>query len=480
MKPKHIIKLSPIAKSIAIACMLSNDAKDYSEQIADAMERIQTLTNRNEQIADMDDTTDEIDNEFDTNNSEIESLMNRVRRWEGLQNANSFMHEVKPAKSKPNELGNSGKRSSRIESPRDRGTMGFQNFGEFAQSVYMAGRPSNARIDPRLQYESVQYRLDNAPTTYGSTQVGGDGGFLVPDDFRSQIWEQVQAEDDLMSMCDEWPTEANTIKVPKDETTPWGDTGIQVYWTEEAGQITQSKPSLLMGENNLKKLAALVPVTDELIQDATSLNTYLGRKAPQKISFAVDLAIIRGSGAGQPLGFVNAGATIAVAKESGQAADTVVKLNIDKMYNRMFGPFRQGAIWLANQDIEPQLELLHGVVPNAAASDYVGGWPVYLPPGGIADAPYGRLKGRPVRFHQGMSTLGDLGDIAFVNLAYYWLARKAAGVQTDISMHLWFDYAVQAFRVIFRVGGRPWASAPISPKYGSNTYSAFVTLAERA
>jgi HK97 family phage major capsid protein len=71
--------------------------------------------------------------------------------------------------------------------------------------------------------------------------------------------------------------------------------------------------------------------------------------------FMTEDAIVEGTGAGQPLGILNSPALISVAKETGQAAATIVKENVDKMWSRMWARARKNAIWLINQDIEPQL-----------------------------------------------------------------------------------------------------------------------------
>jgi hypothetical protein len=46
-------------------------------------------------------------------------------------------------------------------------------------------------------------------------------------------------------------------------------------------------------------------------------------------------------------------------------------------------------------------------------------------------------------------------------------------------MHLWFDYAVLAYRFIIRIAGQPWWASYITPRDGSNYLSWAVTLAER-
>lgn len=355
--------------------------------------------------------------------------------------------------------------------PRPKTPNDFQSFGDFAMAVKRASA-AGGQIDPRLVGNA-------APSTFGSEGVGTDGGFAVPPDFKKDIMTLVQGEESLLSMTDMAETDGNTLYLPTDETTAWGTGGIQAYWEGEGKQFTQSKPNLQNNTIRLNKLTALVPVTEEVYEDAPSLDFFLRKKAPEKINFKVNDALINGSGVGMPLGILNAPATVSVTKESGQAADTVVAMNLLKMWARLYGPSRRNAVWLYNQDIETQLMTAAIAVKNVAGTENVGGFPVYLPPGGLSSTPYATLFGRPMIPTQGCKTLGDKGDIMVADLKQYLTAVKTRGIRQEMSIHLWFDYDIVAFKFVMRVAGQPWLSAPISPKSGNNTMSPFVTLDER-
>jgi HK97 family phage major capsid protein len=187
------------------------------------------------------------------------------------------------------------------------------------------------------------------------------------------------------------------------------------------------------------------------------------------IRWKVNKAIVEGSGVAQPKGYMNAGCLVTVAKESGQTADTVTAANVAKMYARVINP--GNAAWYINQDVLPQLITMT-----------LGQQPVWTPPStGLVNAPGGLLFGRPVRFSEHCATLGDAGDIHLVNLRQgYYAITSEGGIQAASSMHLYFDYGLQAFRWTFRMNGQPFLSAAISPNKGSTTRSHFVTLAERA
>ena len=347
-----------------------------------------------------------------------------------------------------------------------RGNGGFNTLGHFAQAVRMANR---GQMDGRLQA---------ALSTYGSEGVGADGGFAVPVDYRNEIIRMaLTAEESLFSRVDSSPTNSNSVSLVTDETTPWSTSGVRVYTRSEAQAMTQSKPSLKDMTVKLHELYAFVPVTDEVLEDAPMLSSHLSTKAGEAMQYKISDMIVNGTGAGQMLGILNSPALVTVSKVGSQTNDTVHADNIVAMWSRMPAAVRGRAVWLVNQDVEPQLLQLGSVVKTATGTA-TGGMPSYLPPGGLSASPYGTLLGRPVIPTEACPTLGDKGDIIFAFLGGYFAPYKG-NVKNDVSMHLYFDQAVTAFRWTLRVGGQPWLSTPITRKSGSNTLSHFVTLEAR-
>jgi HK97 family phage major capsid protein len=344
----------------------------------------------------------------------------------------------------------------------------WKGFGEQMIAVYQAGRPENAgRVDQRL-YNAASGANESVPS---------DGGFLVEQEFSSQIYERSYNVGEILQRITPTPIGQgkNGLKIPivdeksRADGSRWG--GIRAYWEGEADQITSSKPKFSLLDLSLKKLTALVYVTDDLLEDATALEAWLMKHVPLEINFKMENAIIRGNGSGQPLGFLNAGCLVTVAKESNQAADTIVFENISNMWSRMWAGSRKNAVWLINQDAEPQL---NGMTLTVGT----GGVPVYLPAGGLSDSPYSTLFSRPVVPVEYCSALGDVGDIALADFSQYEAIDKGV-LKTAASIHVRFDYNETAFRFVFRFDGQPaWKSA-LSPFKGSKTKSPFVTLAAR-
>ena len=342
---------------------------------------------------------------------------------------------------------------------------GFASIGEFMQAVYLSQKPGKS-MDERLFIGAA------APTSFGNESAGQDGGFLVPPDFSKEIFRLSLGEDSLMPLTDNVEITANSMAFPKDETTPWGTNGIRAYWQGEAAAANATKPVMGLATLRLKKLMALVPTTDELLDDASALTSYLPDKVATSIRWKTNESILFGAGNGIPIGCMNAGAVVTVAKETGQATQTLVPQNLAKMIARLPPGSFGNAVWIINNDVLPALFTLS-----------LGNYPIYLPNGltvgGIQVSPYGTLLGRPVIVSQHANTFSSQGDVMLVDLSYYQTITKAGGLQTATSMHLYFDADLTAFRTTFRMDGQSKIASAIDPAKGSSKLSPFIQLAAR-
>lgn len=339
---------------------------------------------------------------------------------------------------------------------------GFRTFGEFA-AVVMAAANKGATPDKRLI-------IGAAPTSPQRENVGADGGFLVPPEFSTSLYEDSLTDDALLPLTDNTTISGNSMTFPASENTPWSSGGITAYWDGENQQMTQSKDALKTKTLRLNRLTALVPITEELQADAVAVESYVDRRVGEAIRWKTNDSLISGDGVGKPLGVVGHGGTVSITKETSQTAATINIENLIKMYARCINPMRSE--WIANMDTFSQL---YDMKDNAAARV----WQTATP-GGLADGFAAILLGRPLRFVEACPTLGSVGDIILGDWQQYQTLTKAGGVSTATSMHLWFDYGTMAFRAIFRVDGQPWRSSAVSPGKGSATRGNFVTLAVRA
>jgi len=333
---------------------------------------------------------------------------------------------------------------------------GFTSTGDWLMAVKKAGQ--TGELAPQFKNAAAYEK------------VGEDGGFLVPEEISAAILKKMEGDESLMSRTNTIQVAGNNLTINVDENQPWNG-GVQAYWTGEGQSITESKPSFKQASWRLHKLAALVKATDELLEDATALESYIKSAAPSAILHQVNKAIISGNGVAKPMGVISCPFTVTVAKKGGQAADTILAENIIEMYSRMFPMSRANAVWYINPAVEVQLRLLQ---------DGVGNY-IYLTPGSqMNQSPYATLLGRPVMpMMGGMPALGDLGDIIFADLSYYYMIRKASGVKAATSIHLHFDKEITSFRFSLRLDGKCPYQSPVTTEFGAYSMSAFVQLEAR-
>lgn len=399
----------------------------------------------------------EATDKFDALETEAKQVRANIKRIEGFQaeadkDKESLGRVVKPSAVRRIEV---------HDNEQDDPTAGFTGLGEFARAVRASHPSIGGVVDDRL-------KVLGAPPSNTMKETGTNDGYTVPPEFKDKIIELVFNEPGLLNRVDGEPTDSNSVQFLADETTPWGSTGIQAYWSGEKVQFTASELETKMQEMKLHKLHAFVAATDELLADSPRLNARLSKGASRAIAWKANEAILFGTGAGQPLGFDKAASAVTVAKESGQAAATIVAKNVAKMFSRSMNP--GGAVWLANQDTLPEFLTM-----------VLGDKPIWTPPAtGFANAPGGFLFGRPVEFSNHCDTLGTAGDLMLVDPMGYYLSQKSGGIKFNTSIHLYFDYDLMAFKWTFRIGGQPYLSAAVSPNKGTATRSHYVKLATRA
>lgn len=349
----------------------------------------------------------------------------------------------------------------------------FRSLGEQLQAIAQANITPH-RIDERLRWESL------TPAT-GSAVAGvpSDGGYLIQKDFATDLRGKMFELGEILKRVRKIPigpgSDGLKLNVV-DETSRatgsrWG--GVQVYWAAEADVATAKKPKFRQMELELKDLIGLAYASNKLLSDASALESVFMQAFSEEMTFTAEDAIINGTGAGMPLGIINSGAVVSVAKESGQSASTLEFANLSKMWARMWARSRQTAVWLYNQNIEPQLFGLAFPVGT-------GGVPVFLPPGGLSESPFATLFGRPMLPVEYCATLGTTGDLMLVDPSQYLIIEKG-GIQQDQSLHVRFTSNENTFRFIYRLDGQPVWNSPLTPYKGSSdTLSPFVKLDTRA
>jgi HK97 family phage major capsid protein len=399
--------------------------------------------------------------QFSQLGEQYDALTNRIERFEslGVDPVAAEAPQRRTAPDSPTRV--TGVREMSADDPK----FGFKNQRDFFQSVKSAGMgyTTDKRLAPLRQ-------------TAGSDEASGSsdpyGGFLIPKAF-SQDTLTIEFEGD--------PTVGRTRAVPM--TSPSVsfnarvDTshatsvsgGLRVYRRSETASVTASRMQLKQVELKANALMGVSYGTNELLADsapswlALLQSSYRGEFQSRRLN-----EIIRGTGVGEYEGFLNSASLVTVSKETSQVADSVVTANILKMRSRVWGYER--SVWLANPDTLPQLAQLSFNIGIAGSPAYQFSMSEDVPD---------RLMGRPIFYTDHMSTVGDAGDIACVNLSEY-LEGEYEPMQEAESMHVRFVEHETAFKFWTRNDGRSWWTSALTPKKGTNTRSPFVTLAARA
>lgn len=366
----------------------------------------------------------------------------------------------------------------------------FKNVAHFSRAMVQAGNPQPGKIrddsligryNNRLEKVNIARAVSTPDGMYENSEP--DGGALVPPDFTTQIWERVYNQESILPRTQGYTISGNTMSIPANTETSrvdgsrWG--GVLGYWEGEAQQLQGSRPKFRNIQLRAKKLTTMIFATNELLTDsATALEQYLGRVAPQEIEFKILDGLINGDGAGIPLGIINDPAFIQVAKDTGQATKTISYTNVLNIYNTMWAPCRTRAVWVYNQEIEPQLWQMSLPVGT-------GGAPVFMPGGssiyaGASASPLSTLQGRPMIPLEQCPGLGAVGDLMLIDWSQYISITKGS-IQSAMSIHLKFDFDETVFRWIFRMDGQGAWAAPLTPFKTnlSKTFSFAVGLAVR-
>jgi HK97 family phage major capsid protein len=352
--------------------------------------------------------------------------------------------------------------------PKPFGT-GLRGMGE--QLLAVANHYMGRGTDPRLMEVRAATGLNET--------IPSEGGFQVQQDFAAELIKETYDNSEILRRCRKIPISGPSNSFSQnmiDETSRATGSrmgGLQVYWEAEAASMSglSSKPKFAKIDLKLQKLMGLCYATDENLADAAQLGGIIKEAFPEEFDFVVSDAVIRGDGAGKPLGILgDSDFYVEVAKETGQAADTVNAKNILNMWKSRRG---RNLVWLYNQELEDQLNTLNIAIGTGGALV-----PLFQEPKGTS--PYGTIKGAPALPVEVASGPGDVGDIILADLNQYLLIDKG-GIQMAESIHVEFLTAQTVFRFTYRVNGQP-IGKKLTPykRTSASFYTApFVVLAAR-
>lgn len=343
-------------------------------------------------------------------------------------------------------------------------TSGFKHFGEFAMAVKEASVPGGT-LDERLKAAGDPTTTVAAPSALG---------VLIPTAFVPNLFKIPVTDEGLKNRCTSIPIPNKSVEYPYldgfDQSGGLVHGGIAWYNTAELAQMTATNPEAGMLKLALNKLTGMHYSSDELLQfSGISIEPLINAGFRDGLNFKINDSIINGTGAGQGLGIMNSPCVLEVSAETGQESTTIIAENVMNMYARQYN--KANSVWIMIHDAAPQLDKMTLAVGT-------GGSAVFMPMGGLSNAPFDTLRGRPIIYSDHCQALGTPGDIILADLSVMHYGEATSGIQASTSIHLKFDYNQTAFKFIYYYDHQSWMKAKFTPLRGS-TRSPFVTLASR-
>ena len=142
-------------------------------------------------------------------------------------------------------------------------------------------------------------------------QVGTDseGGYLVPEEYERTLVMALEEQNVLRTLCHIIHTESGDRKIPL--VVSHGTAS----WVEEEGAIPESDDIFGQLSIGAHKLATMIKVSDELLQDSIfNIPDYIATEFARRVGAAEEEAFLTGDGLAKPTGLLNAtgGATVGV------------------------------------------------------------------------------------------------------------------------------------------------------------------------
>jgi len=259
------------------------------------------------------------------------------------------------------------------------------------------------------EYKTAFWNAMRGRKISNALQVGTDseGGYLVPDEFERTLIEALEEQNIFRQFARIIQTDSGERKIPVVATKGTAS------WVDEEGQITDSDDSFSQVTLGAYKLATMIKVSEELMNDSVfPLESYISREFARRIGNAEEEAFFIGTGSGRPTGILNAtgGAQVGVSAVS----DTAITMDeIIDLYHSLKSPYRNKAVFITS---DSTIKLIRKL------KDFLGN---YLWQPSIREGSPDTLLGKPVYTSAFMPAIeASAKSIAFGDFSYYWIADR--------------------------------------------------------
>ncbi|MCD8330954.1 MAG: phage major capsid protein [Oscillospiraceae bacterium] len=297
-----------------------------------------------------------------------------------------------------------------------------------------AGRASDAYMTAfwNQMRNRTNYEIRNAL----SEGVDTEGGYLVPDTFERTLIQTLNDELVFRQLAHTFTTSSGVHKIPVVSAKGTAS------WVEENAAIPETTDTFGQLTIGAHKLAALIKVSEELLNDsAFDLESYFRMEFARRIADAEEEAFLIGDGDGKPYGILDdaEGADVGVTAASGTdiAADEIITL-----YYSLRAPYRKHSVWLMN---DSTISAIRKLKDNNGQ---------YMWQPSLREGAPDTLLGKPVYTSVSVPNI-EAGSkvMAFGDLSYYWIGDRA-GISFKRLNELYATTGQVGFLSTKRVDGR--------------------------
>ena len=304
-----------------------------------------------------------------------------------------------------------------------------------------------------------------------SGETGTAGGYLVPEQFEAQLLQIAENTSQILPLVTTVPVSSDTGRYPSLDqyitpTAGSGQTamaaGVVATPTAPGGTLTETEPGFEMLQWRVNKVGGYTEVENELIADSPqAIEVLLTRLFGVAVMARKEQLILRGTGAGEPEGILNAAAAVGLTPATN---NTFAWADALSMISR-FKPVGGRPIWVIHPGIWPDI----GVFESSSG-------------GGVFQANMqaalgNSLLGYPILQSEHLPQDDNAGCVVLMDPSAYLLFERS-GISIAFSEHAAFTTEKGTWRFSQRFDGMSWVKSAITlaDPQGSYTISPFVYL----
>ena len=282
--------------------------------------------------------------------------------------------------------------------------------------------------------------------------TGTQGGYLVPSEYGDRVLQMMSEQSQVLARVNRVSISAPSGEYPVLDqfaapTVGSGNTAFAAGLTSaiapENTTYTETQATFETLQWRLNKVGGYVEVTNELLEDsAFSVETLLRQLFAIAVQAKHERNILRGSGAGEPLGILSSSAAVAVTVDTN---NTFVYADALEMITR-FKSFGGNPVWIIHPSVWAEIG---SFAVGTTGTSFMAN---------LQTSPGSPLLGYPVIMSEHMPGLiGGTGydRVLLADLsAYLWFEKRQ--LEIAFSEHVGFTKGVGTFRFDHRVDGKPW------------------------